>query len=110
MDIERDRLHKQLVKLGDMMADGLHYDEPWISTEYRKISKILFPEMYPKKIKKPTSKLLKTMKYCDCGYIGWTYTKYPNGNIGFKCNQCGKSTGECETNIIARDKWNNLFK
>ncbi len=36
-------LHKQLVKLGDMMGDGLHHeaDGKWISKEYKKILKAL---------------------------------------------------------------------
>lgn len=44
---ERARLHKDLVKLGDMIADGEHLEKggKWISREYRKISKILYPEI-----------------------------------------------------------------
>lgn len=39
----RDRLHSDLVKLGDMMGDGLHLepDGKWISKEYRRIAKAL---------------------------------------------------------------------
>jgi len=45
----KGRLHKDLVKLGDMMGDGLHLesDGKWISREYKKILKAL--GMLPKK-------------------------------------------------------------
>lgn len=106
---EKDRLHRDLVKLGDMMADGLHYEEPWISKEYKKITKLLYPEAYPIKKKKPSRQILKTMLNCTCGNIGWTFTRYPTNKIGFGCKNCGKNTGECITNSEARDKWNNII-
>lgn len=43
-----EHLMNQLVKLGDMMGDGLHHEEPWIAREYRKISRILMPEIKEK--------------------------------------------------------------
>lgn len=48
---DKDFLLRQLVKLGDMMGDGLHYeaDGKWISREYNRICRILYPEMFPKK-------------------------------------------------------------
>lgn len=55
----RKHLHNQLIKLGDMMGDGLHYEPGgrWISAEYRKIAKLLFPEI--KAAEKRKSKLKK---------------------------------------------------
>ena len=43
-------LYRQLVKLGDMMGDGLHHepDGKWIEKEYNKICKVLHPEMFEK--------------------------------------------------------------
>lgn len=41
--MDRDFLHHQLVKLGDMLGDGLGYEEPWIGKEYRKIYNLLYP-------------------------------------------------------------------
>lgn len=45
MERDNDHLHRQLIKLGDMMGDGLHYesDGKWIEKEYTKICKILHP-------------------------------------------------------------------
>jgi len=75
-------LHRQLVKLGDMMGDGLHHeaDGKWIEKEYAKICKVLHPEMFLKQneAKKKARKLkaiavndrmdeiLKDFK-CKCG-------------------------------------------
>lgn len=35
----------QFCKLGEMIGDGLHYEEPWISKEYKRLSRILIPEI-----------------------------------------------------------------
>ncbi|MCG7545347.1 hypothetical protein MHM93_14295 [Pseudoalteromonas sp. MM17-2] len=39
----KERLHRQLVRLGDMMGDGLHHepDGKWIAKEYRRVAKAL---------------------------------------------------------------------
>ena len=106
---EKSRLHKDLIKLGDMIGDGLHYEDPSISREYRKVAKQLYPEMYPSKKRKPSQQFIRTLKECDCGAKGWSFTRYQNGNVGLKCKQCNKDTGECQSNSDARDKWNALF-
>jgi hypothetical protein len=33
----------QFCKLGEMIGDGLHWEEPWISKEYKRLAKILIP-------------------------------------------------------------------
>src|SRR5690606_17602410 len=47
MTNDNDFLWRQFIKLGDYMGDGLHHepDGKWISREYRKLSKILIPEI-----------------------------------------------------------------
>lgn len=44
---ERIRLSEQLIRLGDMMGDGLHHEPGggWINSEYKKISRLLYPEI-----------------------------------------------------------------
>jgi hypothetical protein len=106
---EKERLHKDLIKLGDMMADGLHYEDPSIAREYRKIAKQLYPEMYPTKKRKPSKSIIMTLKKCNCGAEGWRFVRFGNGNVGFKCTFCDMDTGECKSNSEARDKWNSLF-
>lgn len=41
--VNKDFLHSQLIKLGDMMGDGLHHepDGKWIPREYKKVMKAL---------------------------------------------------------------------
>ena len=109
MDIEKQRLHKDLIKLGDMMADGLHHEDPSISREYRNVAKQLFPEMYPSKKRKPSQQFIRTLKECDCNSKGWSFVRFKNGNVGLKCKSCNKDTGECKSNSDARDKWNSFF-
>lgn len=45
----KDHLHNQLIRLGDMMGDGLHHepDGKWIAAEYRRTLKAL--GMMPKR-------------------------------------------------------------
>lgn len=42
---ERDRLADRLVKLGDMMGDGLHHEDPWIEKEYASTLYLLYPDI-----------------------------------------------------------------
>ena len=35
---------RQFCRLGEMIGDGLHHEEPWISREYKRLQKILIPE------------------------------------------------------------------
>jgi hypothetical protein len=73
--MDRDFLHNQLIKLGDMMGDGLHYepDGKWIEKEYRKVFNLLYPE-HKKELRSKKSdrtneqmKKLLEMKTCSCG-------------------------------------------
>ena len=107
-DTERDRLLAQLVKLGDMMGDGLHHEDPEISKEYSRIVKLLFPKPYIGKKRKPSQKFIRTLKDCNCGHKGWVFVIYANGTVGLKCKNCKKETGESKTNNEARIKWNSL--
>jgi hypothetical protein len=107
--MNRDYLHRQLIKLGDMMGDGLHHEEPWIAKEYTKIAKILYPEMYPRKQRKPTQSAIRTLRQCDCGNKGWTFERHPPDGVRFSCKQCSRKSEICKTNTLARDSWNNTF-
>jgi len=104
----RDHLSRQLIKLGDMMGDGLHYEEPWIAKEYKKVSKALYPEIYPRKprsyISKPSVALKRTIKDCMCGakQFGW---ERKDSKVRFFC-KCGRDTGFHDKNSLARDEWN----
>lgn len=66
----------QFIKLGDMMGDGLHHEEPWIAKEYKKLAKILIPDLRETEKKRRVNKnesinlqiaeKLKADK-CNCG-------------------------------------------
>lgn len=109
MEKERDRLHQQLIKLGDMMGDGLHYEDPSISREYKRICKILYPDMFPRKRRKPNQKLINTLKPCDCGQKGWTYHRHDKGTVSISCKKCLRNTGEQKSSKEAVKKWNSFF-
>lgn len=90
-DEERNRLHDQLIKLGDMMGDGLHHeaDGRWISTEYRKVCKAL-GYIKPKKrnvegINKRINEKLIADKCPKCeGQLKQTRS----GSLKVKCESC----------------------
>lgn len=87
-----DHLHRQLVKLGDMMGDGLHHepDGKWIEREYKKILKAL--GYLPKQtrtsnvaaINEVVGETLKTNK-CPCGG-GLKQTR--SGSFKVACVEC----------------------
>lgn len=59
-DEVEERLYSQLVKLGDMMGDGLHLEPggKWIRSEYRKIARALGLTL-PSKARKRTPESIK---------------------------------------------------
>lgn len=86
-------LLNQLVKLGDMMGDGLHHepDGKWIAKEYRKIAKILYPEMYKVDKQRAERKKQRVIEYlkenkCACG--GQLLQKRI-GTAKCFCGECG---------------------
>ncbi len=106
---ERERLHKDLIKLGDMMGNGLHYEDPSISREYRKVAKLLYTDLYLSKKRKPSQAFIRTLKECNCGQKGWSFIRFAKGTVGIKCPGCSLTTDECNSNNEARDKWNELI-
>lgn len=111
-DAEEDRLHWRLVYLGNLMGDGLHYEEPWIAKEYKQVLKQLHPESFPRKprscINRPSKALKRTMKDCTCGakQFGW---ERKEKQVRLFCT-CGKTTEFYDKNSLARDEWNKLNK
>lgn len=95
MSGNNEQLWSQFCKLGEMMGDGLHYepDGKWIAKEYRKLAKILIPEIRQREaikrklkivsIDTQMAKLLENKK-CDCG-----------GNL--KQARSGVKVAYCET-------------
>lgn len=70
---------QQFCRLGEMIGDGLHYEDPWISKEYSRLQKILIPETkeekeYKRKIRKAKNESINKqvaerllIDKCSCG-------------------------------------------
>jgi hypothetical protein len=109
-DEERSRLNRELVKLADII-ETLDYEEPdysYYQREYRKVAKQLHPEMYPKKRRKPSQKLIRTLTVCDCGNEGWKWRQI-EGAVQILCPNCDRQSEAKPTNAKARDSWNETF-
>ena len=91
---------RQFCKLGEMIGDGLHYEDPWISKEYRRLQKILIPETKEEKeykrkcrqlkndnINSQIIELLKSDR-CKCGA---ELKQVRSGSKTVKCIKCGRS-------------------
>lgn len=94
-----DFMWRQFCRLGEMIGDGLHHEEPWISKEYKQLQKILLPETpeekeYKKKLrqernKKRDTQIAKRLKEdnCDCG---GELRQTRSGSLTVKCVECDK--------------------
>lgn len=100
--MDRGFLHNQLVKLGDMLGDGLGFEEPWIGKEYKKIYNLLYPQTKEEKqakaeirrknnenINKQIEEKLKTDSCSKCN------SKLKQTRSGSKVVQC--TNEECKT-------------
>ena len=88
----------QFCRLGEMIGDGLHYEDPWISKEYKRLQKILIPETqeekgYKKKLRQKRNEsineqIIEKLKKdkCKCGG-GLKQTR--SGSKKVKCIECG---------------------
>jgi len=92
MSLGREFLHSQLVKLGDMMGDGLHHepDGEWISEEYRKIC-VALGYTKPKKrdIFAVNEKMAERVKAVSCKKCGGELSQTRSGSMRAKCKNCG---------------------
>ena len=111
--IQKEELGKELIKLADIMETC----EPGSSElksynrEYRKVAKLLYPELYQKKriLRKLSHKFAFTLTPCTCGNKSIRYTCDENGNYRFKCDNCLRESEWCETTAKTRDSWNATF-
>lgn len=84
-------LHSQLVKLGDMMGDGLHLEPggKWINTEYRKILKSL-GMLPPRKNNSAVinEAMIKRVAQVPCPNCNGALKQTRSGAKRAKCQQC----------------------
>ncbi|MBJ7550766.1 hypothetical protein [Marinomonas ostreistagni] len=87
-------LHRQLVKLGDMIGDGLHLepDGKWISKEYRQVAQAL--GLLPKedrsaRIEAINKQMVKRVADVKCGKCNGELKQTRSGAKRAKCQSCG---------------------
>ena len=89
-------LWSQFIRLGERIADGDHYEDPWISKEYKRLSRILVPEMAnleAKKRKERIHSINQSVKNwfenhyrpCECG---GNLLQTRSGSKTLKCIVC----------------------
>ena len=84
-------LHRQLIKLGDMMGDGLHLepDGKWISQEYRKTLKAL--GMLPKRKSNSeviNQRMVERVRDVRCGKCSHELVQTRSGSKRASCTNC----------------------
>lgn len=94
-------LHRQLVRLGDMMGDGLHHepDGKWISKEYRRVAKALGYDMPPIKRQSDPAReqrteainqrMLERIRDVPCQKCGGILKQVRSGSVKADCEICG---------------------
>lgn len=89
-------LSQQLIKLGDMMGDGLNHepDGKWIEREYRAICKKLHPEIFreaqQKKNKARDQAIAERLKTLKCPECSGEFKQVRSGSYVIKCLDCQK--------------------
>lgn len=94
MKQDDDFLWRQFCRLGEMMGDGLHHEAGgrWISCEYKRLSRILMPDVFAEMRKNKADavdvqmdKLIKTVKCKKCG--GDLRQSRKGSKVAY-CNDC----------------------
>lgn len=91
---DKAHLHRQLVKLGDMMGDGQHLepDGKWIAREYRQTMKALgMIKAKPRDIEginRLVAAYLSANPYSPCCQNALSQTR--SGSLRVKCGSCDK--------------------
>lgn len=88
----KDQLHNQLIRLGDMMGDGLHHepDGKWISAEYRRTLKAL--GMMPKRPNNSEAineRMRQRVLDVKCGKCHGELRQTRSGSKRAACQSCG---------------------
>lgn len=99
---QRERLSNRLIRLGDMMGDGEHYENPEISREYKAILKQLEPEIFANKRKiENENRNKRAEKYCaenDCPQCSGKLKQTRKGGLVLQCQ------GECKSRYKIRKR------
>ena len=93
---EENALHQQLIKLGDMMGDGLHYerDGQWIAREYKATLRALGLLKAPKRKHNPAKthavdeRMAQRVKDVACTQCAGKLTQVRSGSLKARCSRC----------------------
>lgn len=95
-DDDKKHLHQQLIKLGDMMGDGLHLEKGggWIKREYAKITKALYGAKRPDgtakiKVEAINRGMVSALEKSRCT-CGGTLKQTRSGSLRASCTVCPK--------------------
>lgn len=92
----KELMWRQFCRLGEMIGDGLHYEEPWISKEYNNLRKILIPETdeeknYKRKIRQEKNKSIDKQiqeKNDNCPKCKGELKQTRSGSKTVICTEC----------------------
>ncbi|UKH48613.1 hypothetical protein [Vibrio phage vB_ValP_FGH] len=90
---DKDFLHRQLIKLGDMMGDGLHHepDGKWIAKEYNRILKALGIAPPRKNNSEAINKAMtEAVEKSKCQKCGGNLRQTRSGSLRAVCESCGQ--------------------
>ncbi|WP_444905334.1 hypothetical protein ACJJIU_22180 (plasmid) [Microbulbifer sp. CnH-101-E] len=89
-------LQQQLIKLGDMMGDGLHHEPggKWIAQEYRKTAKalgLLAPAKRQRRIdpEEVNRRMAERCAQVTCGKCDGQLKQVRSGSMRARCDGCG---------------------
>lgn len=87
-----DHLNNQLIKLGDMMGDGMHHEPggKWIEREYKKVLKALgYIKPTPRNTEAINIHMAKRVKDVPCPHCEGQLKQTRSGSKRAACIECG---------------------
>lgn len=93
-DDQKAELHRQLVKLGDMLGDGLGDERggAWIKQEYRRVMKALGYDLpqkpRPNRSAEINERMAQRVTEVQCLECGGTLKQTRSGSMKARCTSC----------------------
>ena len=87
----KKHLGNQLIKLGDMMGDGLHHesDGKWIAKEYQRVSKALgYGPLRANNSAPINARMAQRVTEVACQNCGGTLKQTRSGSMKARCTSC----------------------
>jgi len=93
MDKEHNSfLWNQFAQLGEMIGDGLHYEDPSISKQYKRLSRMLMPEEHKHMRQLKNAKIDEAvegrLKDDRCFKCSGKLSQVRSGSFVVKCQDC----------------------